>query len=781
MFKRFLRCCFGVVLLMAAQPAGIAHVREAADADSSIVESRTYRGEPSRSGFVSSPGFSVPLEKVWERVHGASFTYAVGGGGRIFITTGNPGWSGAQLWALDASTGKHLWGPLDLGSAVGPSNDDFSWPAKTLAYANGKVFVSERNETVSAFDAVTGTVAWNVPLEAPGLITPAAEVLYVQSENVLHVLDQNDGSLQWSKSISGSAAAVSPTSIFISAGCNYTIAMDRLSGEELWRYSEGCSGGGGLPAVFHEDRVYVRSTGRDGVVLDARSGAKVAELSSETAPALGASTAIYTRDATVEARDINTGAQLWRFVAPGDVVNDPLIIDQLVMVTTQDARFYALSLDTGAVAWAGAVGAAMVSHPYAGMSLIGQTLIVPAQDRVVAFRPADAVAPPALEPLSPPVFDISAPTSRPKNVVSQQIDPRHSGLQRHRRPPPPLKVAWRKWFRGEEVSYPLVANGRVFVTVGRNAVQKRGRLFAFDLRTGKRLWSRSVQRRDSIARFVNAAYYRRRIYTLAADGVLRALRPRDGRLLWRTKLPDRLGLLSAAFYEGAPVVRRGRIVTIGAGRGRIVAANSWKDGRLLWAQGLSSGGQNTFAAGARHLYTAYACHAVSLNVFSGARDWTFDQGCDGGRGETPSLYRNTLYARGLLFGNVTLDAASGAPEATFSAGPPPAFSGDIGLFAVGDVVQAVHLRTRTIVWTSDGQPDLLTAPVVGGRHVFVATAAGRVIALSLRTGRTVWQIETHRDIKVPPTDEWQVHTGLGIGGRRLLVPGRRTLTAFKGA
>ena len=199
----------------------------------------------------------------------------------------------------------------------------------------------------------------------------------------------------------------------------------------------------------------------------------------------------------------------------------------------------------------------------------------------------------------------------------------------------------------------------------------------------------------------------------------------------------------------------------------------------MWVTGLGSGGQNSFAANRRRAFTAYACHAVALDLVSGDRDWTFSQGCEGGHGETPSLYRGVLYARDLLFGNVTLRADRGVPTGTFSSGPPPAFSGSIGFFTLGDVVQAVHLPTRTIMWATERQGQLLTGPIVVGDHVFVASADGTVLAIRARTGKTIWTKRTGHPVQTPPEQFSQVHTGLGAGEGLLIVPGVDSLTAFR--
>ena len=108
----------------------------------------------------------------------------------------------------------------------------------------------------------------------------------------------------------------------------------------------------------------------------------------------------------------------------------------------------------------------------------------------------------------------------------------------------PLKRAWRKTFEGS-VSYPLIGNGRVFVT-------SDWKLYALDLRTGQTLWSRD----DALARDPGALSGDK-LVTATADAnqdlVLTAYAVATGRTVWKkTYAPPTVPSVSTTYLP--PVI-----------------------------------------------------------------------------------------------------------------------------------------------------------------------------------------------------------------------------------
>ena len=94
-------------------------------------------------------------------------------------------------------------------------------------------------------------------------------------------------------------------------------------------------------------------------------------------------------------------------------------------------------------------------------------------------------------------------------AVAYQIDIGHTGaITFDKSFAPPLKMAWKKNISGV-ISYPLIAEGKVFVTVGQPN-KRTSKLYALDETNGKTIWTLEV---DSLSQGVggfpswaNAAY-----------------------------------------------------------------------------------------------------------------------------------------------------------------------------------------------------------------------------------------------------------------------------------
>ena len=92
--------------------------------------------------------------------------------------------------------------------------------------------------------------------------------------------------------------------------------------------------------------------------------------------------------------------------------------------------------------------------------------------------------------------DKSFATFRKDESVAFQNNVVHDGFDPASPLVPPLTVKWRRNFRASGVtaiSYPLIAEGRVFVTTHHEA-ERIERIMALDARTGTTIWSANVDR-----------------------------------------------------------------------------------------------------------------------------------------------------------------------------------------------------------------------------------------------------------------------------------------------
>src|SRR5687768_12668892 len=129
------------------------------------------------------------------------------------------------------------------------------------------------------------------------------------------------------------------------------------------------------------------------------------------------------------------------------------------------------------------------------------------------------------------------PTAASGPSTSFQADPAHTGFVSEPGLSPPLRRAWTQRFPAE-MSYPIIAEGKVFVT----AAKPHGRgsqVFALSARTGRIRWRVDLGSRGG----ADAAYDDGRLYVsrpnhpdFPARSSLLALSAADGRVLWEAAL-----------------------------------------------------------------------------------------------------------------------------------------------------------------------------------------------------------------------------------------------------
>src|SRR5262249_20648456 len=124
-----------------------------------------------------------------------------------------------------------------------------------------------------------------------------------------------------------------------------------------------------------------------------------------------------------------------------------------------------------------------------------------------------------------------APTATPPptqgTAVAYQIDATHSGAQ-FDSVTPPLTQRWSRDLGGQ-ISYPLIAGGRIFVTVA-NPSTNGSTLYALDEANGASIWG-PIDLGGSRP-WSNAAYDAGRVFAVNIDGLLRAFDAASGTLLW---------------------------------------------------------------------------------------------------------------------------------------------------------------------------------------------------------------------------------------------------------
>ena len=364
----------------------------------------------------------------------------------------------------------------------------------------------------------------------------------------------------------------------------------------------------------------------------------------------------------------------------------------------------------------------------------------------------------------------------PEQAVNFQIDASHTGATSVQHLTPPLRQRWVVNF-GRSISYPLIADGKVYVTV-KNATGYGTMLYALDQTNGATVWSYAL---GGTYYWSGACYENGRVFAVNFDGLLRAFDGATGSLIWQVQLPNQYS------FTAPPTVYQGVIYVSGAGSGGTVYAVNADSGAVLWTKSVMNGDKSSPAVTSEGVYVSYSCPNVyKLDPATGAQIWHYAPGCSGGGGKTPALYNGRLYVRDSS--DTIFDGNTGSIIGNFNAKNTPAFSGDKGFFLNGPhffgsygTLQARDVNTNSVLWSFSGDGFLQSAVLVVNEYVYVGSAQGKLYAVNANTGQQAWV--TTAGSSIPYVDEQNVSqplTGFAAGEGLLVVPTSTTLVAYDG-
>ena len=373
---------------------------------------------------------------------------------------------------------------------------------------------------------------------------------------------------------------------------------------------------------------------------------------------------------------------------------------------------------------------------------------------------------------------VPAQSSAATPAVAYQINAAHSGVT----PDAPEISSSLRWSvnLGGGVSYPLIVNGIVYVTVADGSGESYGsKLYAFNANSGALVWG-PVQLGGTYF-WSGITYEAGEIFALNYDGVLREFNAATGAAGWSVGLPGQ------SSFSSPPTASGGYVYTGGAESGGTVYAVNESNGKVAWTGSVENGDDSSPAVSSSGVYVSYACgQTYDFAPLTGALIWHRSTSCEGGGGKTPVLANGRLYVRDSSFPAV-LNAATGAElESFLSGGPAPAVDSTQLYELNGRTLEAQSLGTGFTNWSFAGDGTLDTAPLVAGGVVVEGSSSGNVYGLSSATGSVLWAINVGSGIPAP--DEQNVSqplTGLGTSGGTLAVPAGSRLvvypsTAFRG-
>ncbi len=176
-------------------------------------------------------------------------------------------------------------------------------------------------------------------------------------------VDASTGKLIWHHKPKGgqriAGPAVDERAVYVPVPPNYVIALDRQTGNELWRF-EGESEIDISPTL-HERRLYVGSLrGNTFNALDSRDGTLAWKINTEFHPdailvvsqglVIFSTEDIGSREVRILALDAVTGQEVWR-VSQKEANSSPSILEDKVIIGGGDFFAYALDVKTGKEIW----------------------------------------------------------------------------------------------------------------------------------------------------------------------------------------------------------------------------------------------------------------------------------------------------------------------------------------------------------------------------------------------------------------------------------------------
>jgi outer membrane protein assembly factor BamB len=151
-------------------------------------------------------------------------------------------------------------------------------------------------------------------------------------------------------------------------------------------------------------------------------------------------------------------------------------------------------------------------------------------------------------------------------------------------------------------------------------------------------------------------------------------------------------------------------------------------------------------AAADRIFLALESGISARRMVDGEEIWKRDDIVD--RPMAASAEYLVIQSKGVLS---VLDARSGTPKWTDQIGPltaPPLIHNDWLFVAAADRLRAYQAGDGTPRWTRDDLGTVEQRPALEGAHMYVPAADGRLVALTVNDGKTVWS----REVGIKPTE-----------------------------
>lgn len=372
------------------------------------------------------------------------------------------------------------------------------------------------------------------------------------------------------------------------------------------------------------------------------------------------------------------------------------------------------------------------------------------------------------------LFGPASALSFGQSAVTYGNNPSHDGsIAVSNFSPTPTKL-WSTTVGTNGFSYPLIAQGEVFLTSYDNAGSIM-KLYALDAHTGHSNWSAALS--SSLSMPDMAAYDGGKVFVLDAElggANMNAYDAATGSLLWSSPLTGQ------SLFDSPPTASNGIVSIGGTGIGGTIYALRQTDGAILWTKPVHAGDRSSPAITNDGVYLAGVGPQVyKFDPVTGNQIWHYDSGSSGAGAKTLVFSNGKLYVRGLfapIFGTnriAIIDATSGQLLTSFQSGTPslPAVSGNFGFNENGGSLLAFNATTGAAVWSKTLSGDqFVTAPITINGDVFEGTSAGKIYAFDGVSGTQISVTDVGSPLGRPDEHNNVILTGFQAGDGLLVVP-----------
>lgn len=351
-------------------------------------EATNYLQNPQHDGLALGAPLRSTMKRAWQVRLDDHVSYAVTAGGRVFVATATGDAYGGSVYALDARTGRRVWGPVALGGY---------WQVASLAFDSGKLLTLNAAGRVRALSPATGVQLWSAQLpqeltyvEPPTAVSGRLFVVGDGNQSTTFALNVATGRVLWTNTADPArGAVVGGGKVYLAGGLDRARALTR-NGAALWDTIYCCLVP--LTPVLHGNTLWVRDWADATYALSTSGGAVKFTLPFSAPPAVSGDRALLTTSDGVAAYSASTGRRLW--LQPAVTGSAPPVISgniAYVGTRTFKGTVYGLDLATGAVVWTGATGLPIELDEYnavlkSSLAVGGGMLLVPSGGTLTAFR-----------------------------------------------------------------------------------------------------------------------------------------------------------------------------------------------------------------------------------------------------------------------------------------------------------------------------------------------------------------------------------------------------------